>query len=124
LVNTDAKLIGLVDASVTFSPVYGKIAVLSDQIIHFDAFAIAGGGVVFDTNFPNDFYHPAMDVGVGARVFLLRWLVARADLRDYIYPQDRLGISTLQNLLVVSMGVGFYLPLDFDYQYEAAKVVN
>jgi outer membrane beta-barrel protein len=120
LINADAKLLGLLDAGVTFSPLYGKVAVLSDQIIHFDAFVIAGGGAVFDTN--KTFVHPAMDVGAGVRVFILRWLVVRADLRDYVYPQDRTGISTLQNLLLVSLGVGFYFPFDFTYQYEAAKV--
>ena len=120
LINADAKLLGIVDAGITFSPVYGKIAILSDAIIHFDAFVAAGGGVVFDTN--ADFAHPTMDVGAGLRVFLLRWLVVRADLRDYVYPQDRSGISTLQNLLVFSLGVGFFFPFDFDYRYEAAKV--
>lgn len=126
LINADAKLLGRADAGITFSPVYGKVAILSDAIIHFDAFAIAGAGTVFDTNFsdvdPLNFVHPAMDVGAGLRVFLLRWLVVRADLRDYVYPQDRRGISTLQNLLTLNLGVGFYLPPDFDYQYEAAKV--
>ena len=120
LINADAKLLGLADAGVTFSPVYGKLAILSDAIIHFDAFAIAGGGAVFDTN--KDFVHPTMDIGAGLRVFLLRWLVVRADLRDYVYPQDRASISTLQNLLMFSLGVGFYFPFDFEYRYEAAKV--
>jgi hypothetical protein len=75
---------------------------------------------MFDTN--EDFAHPTMDIGAGFRVFLLRWLVARVDLRDYVYPQDRSNISTLQNLLVVNVGVGFFLPPDFEYKYEAAKV--
>ncbi len=120
LINADADVIGLADAGITFSPVYGKLAVLSDAIIHFDAFAIAGAGAVFDTN--KDPVHPTMDIGAGLRVFLLRWLVVRTDLRDYIYPQDRQSISTLQNLLLFSMGVGFYFPFDFQYRYEAARV--
>jgi outer membrane beta-barrel protein len=119
LINFEPKLLGIADAGVTFSPVYGKLAILSDAIIHFDTFVAAGGGAVFDAA---AIVHPTMDVGVGARVFLLRWLVVRSDLRDYVYPQDRSGISTLQNLLVFSLGVGFYFPLDFEYRYEAAKV--
>jgi outer membrane beta-barrel protein len=126
LVNQDATLFGLVDAGVTFSPVYGKLAILSDAIIHFDAFVAAGVGAVFDSNFSDDnplnFVHPTMNIGAGLRVFLLRWLVVRADLRDYVYPQDRQNISTLQNLLVFSLGVGFYFPFDFEYRYEAARV--
>lgn len=120
LINADAKLLGRADLGITFSPIYGKVAILSDAIIHFDTFAIAGAGAVFDSN--QEFVHPAMDIGAGLRVFLLRWLVVRADLRDYVYPQDRFGISTLQNLLTLNLGVGFYLPPDFEYQYEAAKV--
>jgi outer membrane beta-barrel protein len=82
---------------------------------------VSGGvGAVFDTG--ADLVHPTMDVGVGLRVFLLRWLVVRSDLRDYVYPQDARNISTLQNLLVFSLGVGFYFPFDFEYRYEAAKV--
>jgi outer membrane beta-barrel protein len=120
LINADAKLVGWVDGGVTFSPVYGKVAILSDAIIHFDTFVAAGGGAMFDTN--ADFVHPTMDIGAGLRVFLLRWLVVRVDLRDYVFPQDRNNISTLQNLLVLNLGVGFFLPPDFEYQYEAAKV--
>lgn len=120
LINVDSTLYGLADAGITFSPVYGKIAILSDAIIHFDTFVSGGVGAVFDTG--ADFAHPTMDVGVGLRVFLLRWLVVRSDLRDYVYPQDARGISTLQNLLVFSLGVGFYFPFDFEYRYEAAKV--
>ena len=72
LINADSKLLGRADAGITFSPIYGKVAILSDAIIHFDAFAVAGGGAVFDTNFsdvdPLNFVHPAMDVGAGMRV--------------------------------------------------------
>ena len=120
LVPIDNALVGIVDAGITFSPLYGKMAVLGDAIIHFDGFVSAGGGVAFDIS--EQIWHPALDVGVGARVFLTRWLVLRADVRDYLYPQDKNAISTLQNLLFVNVGVGFYLPLDFDYHYEAARV--
>lgn len=120
LINVDNKLQGMVDVGFTFSPMYGKVAILSDAIVHFDGFVAAGAGAVFDTG--EDFVHPALNVGAGMRVFMLRWLVARADLRNYIYPQDIANISTLQNLLVLSVGVGVFFPFDFDYRYEAARV--
>lgn len=120
LINVDNKLLGIADVGFTFSPMYGKVAILSDAIVHFDGFLSAGAGAVFDTG--ADFVHPTVNVGAGARVFLLRWLVLRADLRDYIYPQDIANISTLQNLLVFSLGVGMFFPFDFEYRYEAARV--
>ena len=120
LVPDESALLGYVDGGVTFSPVYGKVALMSELIIHFDAFVTGGIGAVFDTGATPA--HPAMEVGVGTRIFLLHWLVIRADLRDYIYPQDRLGLSTLQNLLFLNVGVGFFFPFDFEYKYEGAKV--
>jgi outer membrane beta-barrel protein len=120
LINADNKLLALADVGVTFSPLYGKMAVFGDSIIHFDGFLSGGVGATFDNGI--DLIHPAMNVGVGGRVFLSRWLVVRADVRDYIYPQDKAGLSTLQNLIFVSFGFGFYFPFDFEYQYEAARV--
>lgn len=120
LINADNTLFALADVGLTFSPLYGKMAVFGDGIIHFDGFVSAGVGATFDNG--ADLVHPAMNVGVGGRIFLTRWLVLRGDLRDYIYPQDKAGISTLQNLVFVSLGLGFYFPLDFDYQFEAARV--
>ena len=120
LINADNTLFALADVGLTFSPLYGKMAVFGDGIIHFDGFVSAGVGATFDNG--ADVVHPAMNVGVGGRIFLTRWLVLRGDLRDYIYPQDTAGISTLQNLVFVSVGLGFYFPLDFDYQFEAARV--
>lgn len=116
----EAALFGYADAGVTFAPVYGKVALMSEWIIHFDGFVSGGLGATFTSN--EDLWHPAMQVGVGTRIFLLRWLVLRADLRDYIYPQDRLGFSTLQNLLLLNIGVGFYFPLDFEYRNAAARI--
>jgi outer membrane beta-barrel protein len=120
LINADNKVFALADVGLTFSPLYGKVAVLGDGIIQFDGFLSAGVGATFDNG--ADLVHPTMDIGAGARVFLTRWLVVRGDIRDYVYPQEKAGISTLQNLLFVSVGLGFYFPLDFEYQFEAARV--
>lgn len=120
LINADNTVFALADVSLSFSPLYGKVALLGDGIIHFDGFLSAGLGATFDNG--ADLLHPTMNVGVGGRVFLTRWMVVRVDLRDYLYPQEKAGISTLQNLLFVGVGLGFYFPLDFDYQYEAARV--
>ena len=120
LINADNKPFAIVDVGLTFSPLYGKVAFLGDSIINFDGFLSAGVGAAFDNGV--DVVHPAMNVGVGARIFIFRWLVLRGDIRDYVYPQDKADISTLQNLMFVSVGIGFYFPFDFDYQYEAARV--
>lgn len=126
----DNRLFGYADVGINFTPVYGKVAALSEWIVHFDAFVSAGLGATFDSS-PNPLssaipvgFHPAMEVGIGGRVFLTRWLVVRADLRDYIYPQDRTNISKLQNLMMLNLGLGFFFPFDFEYKYEASRVVG
>jgi outer membrane beta-barrel protein len=120
LINADAPLIGLADVSVTFSPLYGKFALFGDTIIHFDGYVLGGVGATFDLG--EDIVHPALNIGIGTKIFLTRWLVIRADIRDVMYPQDRKQISTLQNLIFVNLGVGFFFPFDFQYENEAARV--
>ena len=138
----EAALYGYGDVGVTFAPVYGKFALMSEYVIHFDAFVSGGVGAVFDSNQytffgtqPADIVgqqvanfipsvSPAAQIGIGTRVFLTRWLVARVDLRDYVYPAYRNGISTIQTLLMLNVGFGFYLPWDFEYEYTAARVVD
>jgi outer membrane beta-barrel protein len=120
LINIDNQLVGLADVGLTFSPLYGKIAMFGDGIVNFDGFVSAAVGATFDNG--ADRLHPSMTVGVGARVFLTRWLELRCDLRDTLYPQEKSQISTLQNLMFVGLGIGFYWPPDFEYQYEAARV--
>ena len=120
LINIDNTLVGMADVGLTFSPLYGKMAVFGDGIVNFDGFVSAGVGATFDNG--ADRLHPAMNIGVGGRLFLTRWLVLRGDIRDTLYPQEKSQISTLQNLMFVGVGVGFYLPPDFEYQYEAARV--
>lgn len=115
-----ATLHGYADAGVTFSPVYGKVSLLSESVIHFDGFVSGGVGAVFTSD--QDGIKPAMQLGIGTRVFLNRWVVMRVDLRDYIYPQTRSGFSTVQNLLMLNFGVGLYYPLDFEYKYQAARI--
>jgi outer membrane beta-barrel protein len=130
----EATLFGYADIGGTFSPIYGKFSLMSEWIVHFDTFVSGGVGLTVDSNrytflgqelpelVPG--INPAAQVGFGGRVFLFRWLVLRVDLRDYIYPQYRSNISTLQNLFMLNIGLGFYFPFDFEYKYSAAKVVE
>ncbi len=130
----EAVLFGNLDAGFTFSPIYGKFAILDDWILHFDGFMSGGLGVVVDSNRYAFFgqtlpeflpgVNPAVELGIGGRVFVTDWLVIRADVRDYFYPQWRSGISTLQNLLYFNVGLAIYFPFGFEYEYVAAKVVE
>jgi outer membrane beta-barrel protein len=110
------SLTAYVDAGVTFSPFYGKVALASELVGHFDAFISAGLAAVID-NAPQP-VHPGLELGIGSRLYLNRWLALRADVRNYLYPGDINGELAFGNLLLLNLGAAIYFPLDFDYSAE------
>jgi outer membrane beta-barrel protein len=111
------SLVAAFDGGVTFSPIYGKVSLVSELVGHFDVFVSAGVAGVVDSvnNVPS--IHPGLSLGLGARLFLTRWLAARVDVRDYVYPSSfsRLNIN---NIVQINLGVGIFFPFDFDYSAE------
>lgn len=119
LVAKDLKLveqIAYADVGVTFSPFYGKFALLAEEVVHFDGFISGGLGVIVDNSAER--VHPALELGVGARAFLTRWLTVRADLRNYAYPLTVGTELTFPSALMLTFGLGVHLPFDFDYASE------
>lgn len=103
-----------------WSPLYGKLSFVTDDIVHFDAYLIAGFGMAktetglkFATNF-----------GIGLRYFLTSWLVLKIEVRDLFYTEifhlDVQGtdFSDIQNHVMFSAGVSFFLPVDFEYEFQ------
>lgn len=113
-----SSLVAYGDAGVTFSPFYGKVALASELVGHFDTFVSTGAGVVVDGDLSNPAVHPSLEIGLGSRLFVNRWLSVRADVRDYLYPSDINGELAFGSLLMLNVGVGIFFPLDFDYSAE------
>jgi outer membrane beta-barrel protein len=89
--------------NLTYVPAYGKFAGFGDFIFQYDAYIVAGGGListrpipVFDPDYRNFSYKPkpAGNVGIGLRIFFYRWLAAILELRDYIYQEELENINT------------------------------
>ncbi len=118
-IDDPSPLLGYADASVTFDPFYGKVALMSEWIVHFDTYLSGGGGALFTST--ASVVHPALEVGGGARLFLTPWLAVRADLRDYFYPADFGDGMRLQSLFLVTVGVGFFFPFTFDDDQDVVK---
>ena len=106
------QLHGELDA--IWAPFYGKISLFGEGILHFDTYIAVGGGV-FKTDAG---LSPAFNFGVGQRYFLTDWLVARVELRDYIFPDTRDNESDLQNLLLVNLSISAFFPTSFDYDFQ------
>ncbi len=83
--------------NLTYVPAYGKFAGFGDFIFQYDAYIVAGGGMistkpipVFDPDYRNFSYKskPAGNIGIGLRIFFYRWMAAILELRDYIYQEE------------------------------------
>lgn len=102
------------DVDFAWAPFYGKISLLGEGILHFDTYLTAGPGV-FATDAA---VNPSMNIGIGQRYFINDWLVARVELRDYIFVDSRNGESDLQNLLILGFSVSGFFPMTFEYEYQ------
>jgi outer membrane beta-barrel protein len=101
-----------------FSPLYGKLSLFAESVIHFDAYLIAGGGLV---GLSRTGSAPVGVVGLGQHFFFQKWLALRIELRDQLFTMSRNAAAPtkgkgLQNLLTANLGFCFYLPTDFEYE--------
>ena len=98
---------------VTYAPIYGKMILAGSAIVHYDVYAIAGGGVtrtsLTDWAFTGNF-------GVGARFFLTRWMTFNLEVRDYIFQENFNAGSRVINNVMLHVGLSFFIPFDFSYR--------
>ena len=86
-----------------WSPIYGRLSVLDDFILHLDVYLLAGfSGLGVDGEFK-----PGGQVGVGLRLFTTSWMSVRFEYRDMMYGDD--GFA---NHMLVFIGLGFWVPFD------------
>lgn len=112
----DLGFVGSLDLS--WAPLYGKISLLAQHVLHFDTYAIVGGGVVQSKMAPQgspeveEKILPALHVGVGQRYFVSRHATLRFEIRDVIYQTEAVGQpgeKDLQNQLLFTIGLSFLL---------------
>ena len=119
-----------------WSPVYGKIAVLGKSIVHFDLYLAGGFGLVWTaTSYaprdnsglgapPGDFLigrsKLGVDLGGGVRFYPKDWLALDFGLIATFYPDQPVSSlpASIQRVFAANLGVSFFFPLSFDYQYQ------
>ncbi len=79
-----------------WSPFYGKVAVMNAKVLHFGGHLTAGA-TVMKMNV-GQAYRPAINLGVGARLFSTQWLSFRLDVTDNVVLGGRrvLHVPTIQ----------------------------
>jgi outer membrane beta-barrel protein len=105
------------DAS--WAPLYGKISVLAESVLHFDTYLLTGAGLLQSRIAPpgedvvKASWRPEGHFALGQRYYLGPWGTIRLELRDMLYGttvQGRQGpADRLENQLMFNLGLSFFL---------------
>jgi outer membrane beta-barrel protein len=103
----------------SWAPLYGKISVLAESVLHFDTYLLLGGGMLQSRIAPpgvdavQTTWRPEGHVALGQRYFVAPWGTVRLELRDLLYGltvQGRRGpADRLENQLMFDVGFSFFL---------------
>ncbi len=123
------KIKAVLGLEAAWTPVYGKLGILAEQIAHFDLSIIAGPDLVV-----HDEVVSAADAailaanggtpgtrstigghfGVAARRFLSLWMALRLEVKDLVYgvevPNNAQLGTDIQNQIFTELGVSFFFP--------------
>lgn len=92
-------------ANLIFSPIYGKFAIFSKKIYHFDWYFVAGAGM-FDNERSQRF---GINVGTGLKIFLNQSTAFKLDFRNFTVREGA-PFNQIANNRVYSIGLSFFLP--------------
>lgn len=121
------SLVAHADVDATWAPIYGKIALFGEAILHFDTFFTLGGGIFVTERASREVpdgplqestnVNPALNVGIGQRYFINEWLVFRLEVRNYSFIETG-EPSDLQNVTVLGLALSGFFPMSFAYEYQ------
>ncbi len=110
----------IVGAEAAFAPVYGKLNVFAEKALHFDLSLLGGVDLVNYRDVltaaspgtkPGDAKAVGGHLGIGARVFLARFVALRLEVKDLVYSVKALNRGNLQNQLFAEAGLSFFVPV-------------
>ena len=109
----DDDSLAFYQASITFSPIYGKISWFTWAVLNFDLYTLGGAGVV---NYKGQADGSSFmgNIGLGTRVFINEWLSARIEFRDYIYNRTLINDSEISHNYALSAGLSIFFPFSQD----------
>jgi len=105
-------------AHVSYAPIYGKFMLFQTGIVHFDAYLIAGGGMMrtYQRGSEGDSLF-SFNVGLGSRMVFSQWCTFSFEVRDYMYFEPYKGGDTFTNDVIFQLGLSFFLPPHYNYRY-------
>ncbi|HZN92305.1 MAG TPA: outer membrane beta-barrel domain-containing protein [Myxococcales bacterium] len=95
-------------SDLVWSPIYGKTSFLNQQVLHFEAYASIGGTLIKT----NSQFRPALDLGVGVRVFSSKFVSYRLDVTNNVCIPLKFPVVNVLNVptVVLSVALNFGSP--------------
>jgi outer membrane beta-barrel protein len=119
LTNVPGKLGLMAGLGVAWTPLYGKLSLMAEKVLHFDFGLTLGGGVIQYMAPENSEFEgvnkfaPTGHVGLLFRLVFTDSIAMRFELKDYIYSGAtvQLGNSTskIENQIMFEIGLSFFL---------------
>lgn len=94
-----------VGGDVVFRPLYGKLSVGNNGVVHGEMHLVAGGSAFGYTDGLTPSLRPAINIGGGGRLFLGRNASLRLDVVNHIVLAAPGSMSGISNVLAVSFGL-------------------
>lgn len=115
------------DVGIEFSPIYGKVSLIAEKVLHFDVYLTLGGGVtgygLIKNGADASGMSPSLLAGVGQRYFIDSWLAVRLELLDTVYFQPTGKVaSQLSNQMMFTVGLSFFFPTTFTYKHHIGEM--
>ncbi len=91
-----------VGSDVMWKPLYGKMAVLNRAVVHGEVHLL-GGATLF--RFSNSGFRPGLNVGIGGRLFVNRYVSFRFDLTHNLVIPTGGGTTSFANVMTLNLGL-------------------
>jgi outer membrane beta-barrel protein len=94
-------------AGASYTPVYGKMALFSDLVVHYDLFVEGRGGL---TDIEAEF-KPTGSAAVGTRLYINEFLSLDVVARWLMFSSEFRGVEDIKAPLFLQTGLAIYFPL-------------
>jgi outer membrane beta-barrel protein len=103
----------LIGGDFCWAPVYGKISIAAEYIMHFDTYLMVGVGGVMGEQTGDSSFAFAGSFGAGVRVFFNRTLALKLELKDYMVFDTvtfkTVEESDVQHQFLFNIGLSIFL---------------
>jgi outer membrane beta-barrel protein len=87
----------LIGADFCWAPVYGKVSLAAEWILHFDTYLMGGIGGIGGDQVEDSSFGIAGTFGLGVRLFFNRTFALKLEIKDYVLFNDKVSWGTPPN---------------------------